>query len=119
MTNSIKVISVLFYVSANWNHPTDVFARGTVSADLIYPEKRIWWISRAIIQPEKYRNQGIGSLLLKNVIEAITQLNGSEIHVTPGGYAQNTKEQYHFYEKNGFILDVHDQKETLVYSINS
>jgi GNAT superfamily N-acetyltransferase len=119
MINPIKVISMPSYVSANWNHPSNIFVRGTISADLLYPEKRIWWISRAIIQPKEYRNQGIGSLLLKNVIEAIVQLNGSEIYVSPGGYMQDTKKQYNFYEKNGFILDILDQEEILVYSINS
>lgn len=117
MLNTIKVISNSDYVSANWNHPTKFSIRGTVSADLIYPRENIWWISRAIIQPKEYRNQGIGSLLLKEVIETITYLNGSKIYVIPGGYDQNTEKQCNFYLKNGFILCPEEQNKSLIYFI--
>jgi len=115
--DSFKTISTSLYVSAIWQHPSKLFARGTVSADLINFEKKTWWISRALVQPEEFRNQGIGSKMLKNVIDAITLLNGSEIFVIPDGYEYNTKRQFNFYIKNGFVLGSYEQDEGLIYSI--
>ncbi|MDD5649797.1 MAG: GNAT family N-acetyltransferase [Candidatus Nanoarchaeia archaeon] len=78
-----------------------------VESDQIIPNH--WMITRALVRPDGYRNQGLGSHLLKILIEEIKKKKGKSILVTPGGYDGETEKQFRFYEKNGFITPKQDQ----------
>lgn len=79
----------------------NIHQRGTASADLIGD---IWWINRVLVQPPEARRKGIGSLMLTELIQAVSRQGGA-LKVCPGGYYQDKEDQFKFYEKNGFVRD--------------
>jgi ribosomal protein S18 acetylase RimI-like enzyme len=60
-----------------------------------------WYLNRAKVH-NQYQGQGIGSALLKLVIDSIQELGGSVLVVEPGGYDSDPVRQRNFYLKNGF-----------------
>lgn len=76
------------------------------SADLVTMpgfSKPVWYISRVKVH-DLHQGRGIGSKLLKSLIEEIKAKNSSDfVIVTPGGYDGNTEKQFAFYKKNGFV----------------
>lgn len=73
-----------------------------------------WWISRVNVQGAP-KGQGVGSKLLQTIIENVLISGPAEIIVAPGGYEGNTKQQFKFYKKNGFINA--DKKGLLKYNL--
>ena len=73
-----------------------------------------WWISRVKLQGVQ-TGKGFGSILLKKLLAEILSFGNTKIIVAPGGYGENTIQQFNFYKKNGFV----DTKETglLIYKI--
>jgi GNAT superfamily N-acetyltransferase len=61
----------------------------------------VWFVNRALV-PKACRGQGIGSELLKVVMAAAVEMGAKRLAVTPGGYENDTKRQFAFYERNGF-----------------
>lgn len=61
-----------------------------------------WWISRVNVQGVE-RGKGIGSILLKKLVEEILFYGETNIIVAPGGYHEDSEKQYNFYRKNGFV----------------
>lgn len=104
-------------ISAYWMLPNRLLISGIISADLIKPKEYLWWINRAIINKPALRNLGIGSTLLKSLLEEITKKDGKKIVVMPGGYGEDIEKQYNFYKKNGFISDIFDNDPCLSYTI--
>jgi ribosomal protein S18 acetylase RimI-like enzyme len=102
--------------------------RGEVSANPVN-DFQTWWIARALITPASERGKGYGSELLQKLISTIKQnpkLDCKFLLVTPGGYEENTKQQFNFYKKNGFVMPMNDEipeirneerKYALVYRI--
>lgn len=71
-----------------------------VEADTVDGET--WWIVRALVHATA-REHGLGSLLLRAVIDAIKAQPGARrVQVTPGGYWVDPERQVNFYRKNGF-----------------
>lgn len=71
-----------------------------------------WWISRVNVN-DKIRGKGIGTTLLKRLINEVLTYGETNIIVAPGGYNADTDKQFHFYEKNGFIKT--DEEGMLTY----
>lgn len=96
----INLVSSETHVSVYWIE--NFSHNGCVESDRIDNEN--WWISRALVKPTNYRSKGIGSKLLKILIDEIKKKNSKYILVTPGGYEDETEKQFRFYEKNGFVI---------------
>lgn len=69
------------------------------SADLINDNH--WHICRVNVIKD-HRGKGLGSAMLKTLVEEVRKKGGKLITVHPGGYDGNTEEQFNFYLKNGF-----------------
>lgn len=70
------------------------------SADL-YNQQGVWWISRVKV-PDKLQGVGVGSRLLKRLIEEVQKQGAKAIVVAPGGYNSDPDRQVQFYVRNGF-----------------
>jgi GNAT superfamily N-acetyltransferase len=86
-----------------------ILYRGTIDAQ--HESEGIWWITRALVQPKKCCNQGIGSIMLQMLIKELKKYGAKKILVTPGGYDQETEKQFRFYEKNGFVPPIPEETE--------
>lgn len=75
--------------------------RGDVSATEFEPG--VWWVNRAIIQPESARGQGLGTQLLQLLLERLAEkATFKELLVQPGGYNLPVRRQRQFYKQVGF-----------------
>lgn len=87
------------------------FGISIASADRIFDGR--WYVSRVMVR-ENHRGKGVGSKLLNMMIEEIkSRPDKGDIIVTPGGYDGDTKRQFDFYKKNGFVET--DKPEMLIY----
>lgn len=86
-----------------------ILYRGTIDAQ--QENEGVWWITRALVQPKECCNHGIGSTMLQMLIKELKKYGTKKILVTPGGYNQETERQFHFYEKNGFVLPTPEETE--------
>lgn len=79
---------------------------GTASAN-VHPLKatadKCWWVSRVLVTSEAERGQGLGGMMLDQLIVEITKQDGQSIIVTPGGYGADPIRQQRFYEAHDFI----------------
>lgn len=65
-----------------------------------------WYLNRAIVGPDALRGKGLGSSLLKKLLEHLNaKPDFKSILVEPGGYHNDLKLQVRFYTNNGFELD--------------
>ena len=89
---------------------TDTFSPGTASADLIvsrdlevdeWAGSRCWWISRVVVR-EKFRGQGIGTLLAERLLAVVKGTPTPIAIVSPGGYGADPERQFRFYARLGF-----------------
>lgn len=62
-----------------------------------------WYLNRVFI-PEKYRGQGIGTILVAKLLEETTRQGCKKLVLTPGGYDTPYEVQRDFYLKCGFRL---------------
>ncbi len=77
---------------------------GEVSATEFKPGE--WYLNRAIVGPDEARGKGLGTQLLKLLLERISsKSNFQRISVEPGGYHTDLAKQVRFYTKNGFMKD--------------
>jgi ribosomal protein S18 acetylase RimI-like enzyme len=75
--------------------------RGEVSASW-YAHPGEWYLNRAII-PAECRGRGLGTQLLKRLLEVLSaKENFVHVIVEPGGYGADINKQRRFYTKNGF-----------------
>jgi GNAT superfamily N-acetyltransferase len=95
----VRVIESEQHVAAIW---MSALGRGTASADRL-PDGR-WWISRVVVNPEKVRGAGVGSAMMKKLMETLRGMGCRELWVAPGGYDGDTDRQVRFYAKHGFVL---------------
>ena len=76
------------------------------SADFLVDAEQLgtkWYVSRVNVT-DIHRGNGIGSMLLKMLIESIKMSkNKHDIVVCPGGYENDQDRQINFYKKNGFV----------------
>jgi len=107
MKDNFKVFATEDNITVVWQ--LSIIERGTV--DAFHAGEGIWWITRALVQPTKCRNQGVGSVMLRMLINKIAGFHGKKIFVTPGGYEGEKNKQFNFYEKNGFIIPSVDEIE--------
>lgn len=84
-------------VSVFEEHPDDL-RPSVASADRI---DDVWWISRVLVQPNQ-RGRGVGTKLLKALIEECRKQGGREMQVSPGGYNSDPIRQRAFYVRAGF-----------------
>lgn len=70
------------------------------SADNLFDGR--WWISRVNVQGTTL-GKGVGTALLKKLIEEVLSYGPANIIVAPGGYHEDTNRQFNFYKKNGFV----------------
>lgn len=92
----MKVIAAPGHVSII--EPHDLRA-STASADEVAPGR--WWICRVLVQRE-HRGQGLGTKLLRALVEECSKQGAKRIEVAPGGYDSDPKRQRAFYLKAGF-----------------
>jgi GNAT superfamily N-acetyltransferase len=95
----IRIVSTPTNISVYWLHSP--MQSGCVEISCL--DNKNWWISRAFVSP-KFRNQGVGSHIMKLAIDEVKKHKGKLILVTPGGYEGNTQRQFNFYAKNGFSI---------------
>lgn len=88
-----------------------VISRAVASADYMAHEEW-WWIGRVLVQRDKERGKGIGSLILQRLLKtATTALTSDSLNpvphvvVAPGGYSDDLEGQMRFYRRNGFEPD--------------
>lgn len=63
----------------------------------------VWYLNRALVQPEGARGKGLGTQLLKRLLETISRKpEFQRVVVEPGGYGGNEEQQVRFYTRNGF-----------------
>lgn len=74
---------------------------GTASADHIGGGK--WWVSRVFIRGN-HRGKGLGTALVKAMIEAVKAQGGTLLEVAPGGYGEPYESQQGFYLACGFAV---------------
>lgn len=72
-----------------------------------------WWVSRVLVEPRTERGKGIGTAMLRELLQAVVRQGGVEVRVTPGGYDNDTKRQFKFYLKQGFQPS--EEREMLVW----
>jgi len=98
----LQVNAALESVCIYWQHPKGFFkGRGSLEANWL--SDTTWWVARAVINPADQRGRGIGTAMLKALFKALRENETCKrLVVCPGGYDSNTKDQFHFYEKNGF-----------------
>ena len=89
---------------------------GTASADRM-PDSS-WWLSRALVQPEEKRGQGIGSVLVMRLQHEVQAQGGTRLVVCPGGYGMDQKRQCAFYIRCGFREEPGDLGHIYVWSPN-
>jgi GNAT superfamily N-acetyltransferase len=83
-----------------WNGQNIYREKGVAEADHI--EDGRWWIARVLVQPKEMRGQGVGTAMLKRLIELV-KANGCKcLQVCPGGYDDDPR-AIKFYKKNGFV----------------
>jgi predicted N-acetyltransferase YhbS len=89
------------YIAVVWQNGRET---GTIEANILpFENELVWYIARALINPPKSRNNGIGSKLMTEFKKTIIKnSNTKKCIVTPGGYSDNKEEQFNFYLKNGF-----------------
>lgn len=63
------------------------------------PNLCLYWVNRAIVDPEAIRGQGWGTKLLQAI-----QAEVDALVVCPGGYANNYDRQNNFYARSGFKI---------------
>lgn len=73
--------------------------RAVASADNVGDH---WWVNRVLVDPPARRGSGVGTQMVKELLEAVTRQGCKELHVCPGGYDGKTKLQFKFYLKLGF-----------------
>lgn len=73
--------------------------RALAAADLVGD---YWWVSRVIVRLPGNRGRGLGSLVLTRLLQEIQGQPCKRVHVSPGGYHDDTEKQRAFYLKNGF-----------------
>ena len=61
-----------------------------------------WWISRVIVRARDNRGKGLGSEVLRRLLDEIAKQPCTTVCVSPGGYDGDTERQWAFYVKNGF-----------------
>jgi GNAT superfamily N-acetyltransferase len=101
----IKTISTPTNITAFWQGTG--FENGSISVDLMpHPDTDdwVWWLSRALVQPDSCRSKGIGSQLMIVLKEEIKKSECKRCVVAPGGYNSTFKQQANFYKKNGFVV---------------
>lgn len=82
---------------------------GTAQADQVEPgmyhSEACWWIARVVVSRAEKRGAGIGTFMLKRLLETIASHPGGVrlLVVAPGGYSNESERQYRFYRKNGFV----------------
>ena len=96
-----------YAITSNSQHVTVVtyapgFTRPSCASCDFNPVDGVWWINRVVVEPQRARKRGIGSALLRRLVEEV-QRYGGLIRVTPGGYSLDTEGQIRFYEMNGFV----------------
>jgi len=69
-----------------------------------------WWVSRVLVRNPDKRGQGLGSIALQRMLAVIAGLSRLPVYVAPGGYEDNTEQQFRFYLKNGFQRIENDSK---------
>lgn len=77
----------------------------TVSADRVLLDGIDgWWINRALVRSPERRSRGLGSFILTRLKRSIERVSDCRVMlVSPSGYSGETKKQYAFYERNGFV----------------
>jgi GNAT superfamily N-acetyltransferase len=73
--------------------------QATAEASLVGTE---WWVNRVLVQPESARCKGIGGRLLEALKQAVAEVGGTHLLVTPGGYSNEWERQFKFYRAHGF-----------------
>lgn len=72
-------------------------------------EKDEWYLNRVFV-PYKYRGQGIGTILVRKLLEETTRQGCKKLILTPGGYDIPYEQQRDFYLKCGFrLVDVENR----------
>ncbi len=61
-----------------------------------------WWVSRVLVPQSQARGQGLGSIAVQRMLAVIAGISDRPVYVSPGGYQDNTEQQYRFYLRNGF-----------------
>ena len=92
---------------------TGPFGLSTASIDNLGDGR--WWVSRVLVAVRNMRGQGIGSKILQRAVQEVLKRDpNAKIIVSPGGYDNNTEQQFNFYKKNGFVpLD--GDPDSLIY----
>lgn len=74
--------------------------RGTAEANWI--SGKCWWVARVLVQPASERRKGIGSRMLKLLMDQVRASGAELLQVSPGSYDSDPW-VIKFYEKNGFV----------------
>lgn len=62
-----------------------------------------WYINRVIVLNNRApRNQGIGTKMMKILLQELSQREFNLVVVNPGGYGGDPSKQFRFYRKLGF-----------------
>ena len=68
----------------------------------MYTGDGAWYLNRVMV-PNGFRRKGVGSRLLKALIEKLPEVGCKKLIVEPGGYTLSTRKQKKFYRQNGFV----------------
>ncbi len=109
-SNNITIVSTKEYVNVYYK---ENFSLGVCEISNI--NNCEWYINRVNIPDVLGKGKGVGSKILQIAIkEIIKKYDPKSIYVTPGGYGADSKKQFNFYKKNGFI-EIPNEKEVLYY----
>lgn len=89
-------------VGAVSNEAGEIIGGGVVEATEHEPGH--WYLNRSLVNPRIARGAGLGTLLLRRLLEELGRKPSfREVVVEPGGYDGNAAQQQNFYVKAGFV----------------
>ena len=76
--------------------------RAAVIAEATEFETGIWYLNRVLTASPERREQGLGGLALRSLLDVLREDGATTVLVEPGGYTSDPERLVKFYERHGF-----------------